>query len=150
MVRQTPLRPADERPLLNSRQASFVGFYVIDFNATQAVIKAGYSAKGASQTGSNLLANPKIKAEIARRKQALAARSEVTRDWLVHELAEEFRAAREPTVRKSADGKTVISETRKPQAVARIGELLARLHGWVDDKPAAPVQQLVNFVIHRG
>ena len=73
----------------------------------------------------------------------------VTEPSIAQELADEFREAREPNVRLSADGKTVVSTTRKPQAVARIGELLARLHGWVDDKSTAPVQQLVNFVIQR-
>lgn len=149
MRQPKPIRPLDERRSLNDRQTAFIGFYLIDFNATQAAIKAGYSSNGASQKGSTLLANDKIKAEIDRRKAALRARSEVSRDWLVHELADEFRAAREPAVRLATDGKTVISTTRKPQAVARIGELLARLHGWVDDKPSQPIQQLVNFVIQR-
>jgi phage terminase small subunit len=141
-------RPANEKGALNARQMAFVNFYVIDFNATQAVLKAGYSAKGASQTGSTLLTNPKVKREIEKRKAALAARSEVSRDWLVHELAAEFSAAREGVEHLDKEG-NVVRITRKPEAVVRIGELIARMHGWIDDKPGNTNQTLVNFVVQR-
>lgn len=141
-------RPVDERAPLSARQMSFITHYLLSFNATQAALKAGYSAKGATTQGSILLSNAKVKAEISKRKSALAARSELSRDWLLHELAEEFQAAREPTVRKNDKGE-VISVTRKPQAVARIGELLARMNGWIEDKPGNTNQTLVNFVVQR-
>lgn len=49
---------------LNTRQALFVKEYLVDLNATQAAIKAGYAAKGAEVTGSKLLRNPKVSAVI--------------------------------------------------------------------------------------
>lgn len=140
-------RPLDERPLLNARQSAFIGFYLIDFNATQAAIKAGYSAKTATVQASDLLANPKIKVEIEKRKAALAARSEITRDWLVRELAAELSEARKGTEHFDKAG-NLRSVTRRPGAVIGLAELLAKMHGWIDDKPQ-PAQQLVNFVIQR-
>ena len=53
---------------LNARQALFVKEYLVDLNATQAAIKAGYAAKGAEVTASKLLRNPKVSAVIQQQK----------------------------------------------------------------------------------
>ena len=45
---------------LTPRQAKFVSEYARDPNAAQAAIRAGFSVKGASQAGHNLLNMPKI------------------------------------------------------------------------------------------
>lgn len=148
MASHRPARPLDERNPLNARQTAFISFYVIDFNATQAAIKAGYSQKTASQKGSTLLNNVKVLAEINRRKQALAARSEITRDWLVKELASEFEEARKGQEHLDKAG-NVTRVTRRPEAVVRIGELIARMHGWTVDEKTNTNQTLVNFVIQR-
>ncbi len=49
---------------MNARQAKFVQEYLIDLNATQAAIRAGYSAKTAEQGAAQLLRNIKIKEAI--------------------------------------------------------------------------------------
>lgn len=142
-------RPDDEKANLNAKQVAFINYYLIDFNATQAAVKAGYAPKSATVQGSTLLSNPKVQFEVEKRKAALAARSEVTRDWLVRELAAEFEEARKGQEHVDKEGK-VTRTTRKPEAVVRIGELIARMHGWtVDDKPGGSNQTLVNFVIQR-
>jgi phage terminase small subunit len=46
---------------LNPRQLAFCNEYAKDCNATQAYIRAGYSAKGAEVSASQLLTNPKVK-----------------------------------------------------------------------------------------
>lgn len=55
-------------PELNDRQQRFVIEYLKDHNATQAVIRAGYSKKitSAGVMGSRLLNNPAVELEIAR------------------------------------------------------------------------------------
>jgi phage terminase small subunit len=142
-------RPDDEKASLNAKQVAFINFYLVDFNATQAAVKAGYSPKSATVQGSILLSNPKVQAEVNRRKAALAARSEITRDWLVKELAAEFEEARRGVEHRDKAGNVTV--TRKPDAVVRLGELIARMHGWtVDDRqPGGTNQTLVNFVIQR-
>ncbi len=45
---------------MNARQKQFVTEYVIDKNATQAAIRAGYSEKTAESQGSRLLRNVKV------------------------------------------------------------------------------------------
>lgn len=49
---------------MNARQKRFCDEYLIDCNATQAAIRAGYSAKTAKITGAKLLTNANLKAYI--------------------------------------------------------------------------------------
>lgn len=72
---------------LNAKQRRFVEEYLIDLNATQAAIRAGYSKKTASIGGFDLLRNPKIAAAIEKRQQARAVRTEITQDRVLRELA---------------------------------------------------------------
>ena len=46
------------------KQLLFIKYYLIDRNATQAYIKAGYNGKWAESSASKLLTNPKVKAII--------------------------------------------------------------------------------------
>jgi phage terminase small subunit len=69
------------------RQQRFVDEYLLDLNATQAAIRAGYSAKTAEVTGCRLLRNVQVAAAIEERKTARAERLEVTADLVVGELA---------------------------------------------------------------
>jgi phage terminase small subunit len=49
---------------LTDKQKAFCKEYVMDWNATQAAIRAGYSDNGAGQTAHNLLKNTEIRAYI--------------------------------------------------------------------------------------
>lgn len=63
---------------LTPRQQRFVDEYLIDLNATQAAIRAGYSEKGATVRGSELLANRKVAAVVNRAMAERAAKLEIT------------------------------------------------------------------------
>ena len=54
---------------MTRKQQRFCDEYLIDCNATQAAIRAGYSEKGASVTASKLLANTNVKSYIAEQMQ---------------------------------------------------------------------------------
>jgi len=69
------------------RQQRFVDEYLIDLNATQAAIRAGYSAKTANTIGPRLLVNVRVAAEIERRKAKASTKLEITRDRVLKELA---------------------------------------------------------------
>ena len=51
--------------VLTPKQAAFVAEYLVDLNATQAAIRAGYSAKTAGSVGAENLSKPEIAAAIA-------------------------------------------------------------------------------------
>ena len=67
---EAPASPGAERPFrdagkLTPRQARFVEEYLIDLNATQAAVRAGYSKKTAQEQSSRLLSKVKVRAYIA-------------------------------------------------------------------------------------
>lgn len=72
---------------LTVKQRMFVEEYLIDLNATQAAIRAGYSAKTADQQGSRMLANVKVQQAIAERMAVRSKRTGVNQDRVVLELA---------------------------------------------------------------
>jgi phage terminase small subunit len=57
---------------LTDKQQRFVDEYLIDLNATQAAIRAGYSEKTADVIGCENLGKPNIAQKIAERKRELA------------------------------------------------------------------------------
>ena len=57
---------ATSRPVgLTARQQRFVDEYLVDLNATQAAIRAGYSKKTAKSVGHENLTKPDVKAAVA-------------------------------------------------------------------------------------
>jgi phage terminase small subunit len=72
---------------LTPRQQRFVDEYLIDLNATQAAIRAGYSNKGATVRGAELLANRKVQEQIEAAKAARSERTHITQDRVLQELA---------------------------------------------------------------
>jgi phage terminase small subunit len=72
---------------LTDKQAQFVAEYLIDLNATQAAIRAGYSAKTAEQQAYQLLQKTSVSAAIAAAQQKRAERTEITQDRVLLELS---------------------------------------------------------------
>ena len=72
---------------LNPRQQRFVAEYLTDLNATQAAVRAGYSAKTAHSIGPRLLEHVDIAGALAEASQARQARTGITQDRVVAELA---------------------------------------------------------------
>ena len=71
---------------LTPKQARFVQEYLIDLNAAQAAIRAGYSAKTARVIGHENLTNPDIAAAIEKAMAERAERTRLTADWVINEL----------------------------------------------------------------
>lgn len=76
---------ADDR--LTPKQRCFVEEYLIDFNATQAAIRAGYSEDSARTTGPENLLKPVVQEAIGKAIARRSKRTEVTADRVVRELA---------------------------------------------------------------
>jgi len=68
---------------LTNKQAAFVREYLVDFNATQAAIRAGYSPKTARSQGARLLTNvdvnAAIQAEIMSGEEAMIGITDIAR-----------------------------------------------------------------------
>lgn len=68
---------------MTPKQERFVAEYLIDLNATQAAIRAGYSAKTAVVQGSRLLTNANVAAAVAAARTKVAGKLEVTADRVI-------------------------------------------------------------------
>lgn len=74
---------------LTPKQQRFVEEYLIDLNATQAAIRAGYSEKTAQEQSSRLLSNVMVQEAVQKAKNKLSERTELTVDMVVQGLLKE-------------------------------------------------------------
>lgn len=72
---------------MNDRQRRFVSEYLIDLNATQAAIRAGYSPKTAQEQSSRLLSNVMVQEALSQEQQARSVRTQITQDRVIQEIA---------------------------------------------------------------
>lgn len=68
---------------LTAKQEAFCQEYLIDLNATQAAIRAGYSEKTAKDMGCQNLAKPNISEYIAELKAERSERTLINADWVL-------------------------------------------------------------------
>jgi len=71
---------------ITDRMKKFVDEYLVDFNATQAAIRAGYSEATAQEQSSQLLARPDIRALIEEAQKEVMERTQTFQDNAVAEL----------------------------------------------------------------
>lgn len=72
---------------LTEKQQRFCDEYLIDLNATQAAIRAGYKEKTAYSMGQRLLKNVEVQNQLQKRKLDRVERTEITQDMVLFELA---------------------------------------------------------------
>ncbi len=111
---------------LNPRQARFVDEYLIDLNATQAAIRAGYSVSTAEQQGPRLLDHVGVAAAIEAGKAKRAKKLEISAERVLTELA-----------------KLAFSDVRK---LAKWDSLRSELlpSDEIDDDAAATIESIAN------
>lgn len=72
---------------LTKKQKMFVEEYLVDLNATQAAIRAGYSEKTARQIGCDNLTKPNIQEEISKRINDKKEKLEISQNKIIMEYA---------------------------------------------------------------
>ncbi len=97
---------------MTPKQTCFVQEYLIDLNATQAAIRAGYSTHTADVQGPRLLGNVGVAAAIQAAQTALSERLEVTAERVVAGLLSE------------AEGKDDSTASSRVAAWAHLGKHL--------------------------
>lgn len=119
---------------LNAKQLRFVDEYLIDLNATQAAIRAGYSAKTAQQIGSENLLKPVIAAEIRSRQQVRAAKSELDEAWVLDRLRENCERALQAVPVLDSEGGPTGEYRYEGSVVNRAVELIGKHRGMFAEK----------------
>lgn len=141
---------------MTAKQKRFCDEYLIDLNATQAAIRAGYSKKTAYRTGADNLIKPQIKEYIEKRmaekeSQLIADQDEVLK-YLTSVMRGESRAE-VVVVEGCGDG---YSEARRmmkaPDEKERLkaAEQLGKRYGLFTEKVEQQIDMDLNIVVDYG
>jgi len=115
---------------LTDRQKMFVKEYVVDFNATQAAIRAGYSEKTARAIASENLTKPYIMEAIQEEVAARNKRVEVSQDYVLKTITEVIERGLQHSPVLTKTGETVYTETPNgDEAAAYTFQAMAVLKG---------------------
>ena len=121
-------------PKLTEKQKRFCEEYLIDLNATQAAIRAEYSAKTAYSMGQRLLKNVEVQKYISQLQNSQSERTQITADTVLKEL------------KKIALADTEITGKEKIKAL----ELLGKHLGMFSDKIETDIDTELNIKINYG
>lgn len=102
-------------PLKNSKRERFCQEYLIDLNATQAAIRAGYSKRTAGSQGHDLLKNHEVEARISELKDVRAEKTQVTAERVIEELAKIGFSSMRRFVTVDVDGQPRIDLAATPE-----------------------------------
>jgi phage terminase small subunit len=136
MTRKLRARP------LTPKQQRFVDEYLVDLNATQAAIRAGYSRKTAHSCGPRMLENADVARAVAEAQAARAERVGITADEVVARIEETVRRCSQTEPVRDARGKVIPGlYTFDARSVLRGCELLGKHLGIFRDRPE-PMRQI--------
>lgn len=96
---------------MTKKQKRFVEEYLIDLNATQAAIRAGYSPDTAQQMGSENLSKPVIRNAVDKAIAERSRRTGINQDRVIRELAKV--AFLNPVDVIDMDGATILGEANR-------------------------------------
>ena len=119
---------------LTAKQKAFVREYLVDLNATQAAIRAGYSSNTATKIASENLTKPDIQKAVQAALKAREKRTEVTQDYVITKL-------REIVEKEASDGPD--SELKYANKIRAL-ELLGKHTGAFDARISVAAQDVVE------
>ena len=139
---------------LLAKQQRFVEEYLVDLNATQAAIRAGYSVRSAAIQGFENLRKPNIQELLTSRRQELLAANDLTPEKIVAELARLAFADMGVYVSWGPDGVRLKSSDELPEgatiAVAEVSETTTKDGGTVKFKLHDKKGALDSLAKHLG
>jgi phage terminase small subunit len=120
---------------LTPKQSMFVKEYLVDLNATQAAIRAGYSAKTAGSVGNENLQKPEIATAIQAAMDKRSQKTEITAEYVLTGI-------KNVTERCADEG-----DNHNPQAALKGYELLGKHLKLFTDKIEVDVTEDVAAMI---
>ena len=128
-----------EGSAVTPRSIDFVDEYLVDLNATQAAIRAGYSEKTAYSIGQRLLKNVEVQKMIANRMEERSKRTEITQDRVLADI----ERIKQDAMRKAFDkngNEAMINHTSALKACELQGR---HLQMW-NDKMAITIESITD------
>jgi phage terminase small subunit len=119
---------------LTAKQEAFVEEYLVDRNATQAAIRAGYSQKTAADIGRQLLRKTPVREAIDARQAQISKKLRIDAEWVERQLVRNHREAHkgQPIVNNEGE---VVGYRKDLAASNKALELLGRrTGGFVEQK----------------
>ena len=141
---------------LTEKQKRFCDEYLIDLNATQAAIRAGYSEKTAYRTGADNLRKPQIKKYIEQRMAEKEAELIADQDEVLKYLTSVLRGESQSTeivVEGTGDGCSearTIEKNPSEKDRLKAAELLGKRYGLYTEKIETDVDMELNINIDYG
>ncbi len=117
---------------LTPKQARFVENYLIDLNATQAAIRAGYSAKTAYSIGQRLLKHVEVAAVLASRQEKVIAKTGLQRERILREVELMAHSCISNYIFNYETGEITLAEGAPPDAMQAIRSLKKKRREWSD------------------
>ena len=113
---------------LTDKQQKFVEEYLIDLNATQAAIRAGYSENSANEIGCQNLAKLNIAKAVQKAFNERSKRTEITQDYVLETIKDTVEKSRqiEPLIIEKDGEKVSIDNLYNANAVLKGCELLGK------------------------
>ena len=145
---------------LNEKQQRFIDEYLVDLNATQAAIRAGYSPSTARQQGSRLLTHADIQTAVTERQEQRAERVQVSQDYVLESILEVMQRSKQASPVLDRNGDPVMTElptgevapayTFNAGAVLKGAELLGKHLGmFTGENGEDDASKRINVVILR-
>ena len=121
---------------MNARQRKFIDEYLIDLNAAQAAIRAGYNPNSARITGAKLLTKANIRTYIDNELERLHNEKVADIQEIMEYLTSVMRGERkEETLKLAGEGIQTIEEIAvSAKERIRAAELLGKRYGLFSDK----------------
>lgn len=141
---------------LTPKQQRFVEEYLVDLNATQAAIRAGYSARNADKIAFQLLGKTRVAEAIAAAQAERSARVSVSADYVVNNLVEIVERCMQRAPVLTMKGEQVVDDEGRnvwrfdAKGANKSLELLGKHLGMFTDKIEADVKQDVRVVLFGG
>ncbi len=123
------------RKKLTLKQKRFVDEYLLDLNATQAAVRAGYSAKNADKIGPRLVGRSRVAEAIAKAMQARSERIELDQDWVIEQLRKNVERAMQVIEVLDSNGNATGVFQYQGSVANRALELIGKHLGMFRDKP---------------
>lgn len=137
---------------LTKKQQRFCDEYLIDLNATQAAIRAGYSKKTASEQSARLLRNVSIKGYIETRMASKQSALIASQDEVLQYLTAVMRGKTASSVlaRTDTGADTVVEKPPDEKERLKAAELLGKRYGAFTDRLEESVDVDLNITVDYG
>ena len=141
---------------LTAKQQRFCDEYLIDLNATQAAIRAGYSEQSARQMGTQNMSKPSVKEYIEKRMAEKEDELIADQDEVLKYLTSVMRGESKSSIVVVENTGDFMSKAREVQKAPdekerlKAAELLGKRYGLYTDKIETEVDMDLNITVDYG